>query len=170
MSIGFVGTHHGMTTPQRVCVHALLCGLQSHSAFFHHGDCVGAEAEAHDLALELGYKVIIHPPTQNNLRAFCEGYYELRTPRPYLVRARFIVEESERLIATVYDGEERADTGRTIRLAWRRRKPVMIIYPDGRTDATQRSAFLHVHDGETPAPIHSIFRTPAVEAPAPRSR
>ena len=28
----------------------------------NHGDCVGADALAHDFAIELGLKVIVHPP------------------------------------------------------------------------------------------------------------
>jgi hypothetical protein len=48
--IGFTGTRHGMTPAQRHAVSQLIAELAAGAAFTaHHGDCVGADAEFHDL-------------------------------------------------------------------------------------------------------------------------
>ena len=44
MIVGFTGTQRGMTETQRSVVHALLACLPV--VTFHHGDCIGADAEA----------------------------------------------------------------------------------------------------------------------------
>ena len=37
----------------------------------HHGDCVGADKEFHDICASNNIKIIIHPPIDEKLRAFC---------------------------------------------------------------------------------------------------
>jgi hypothetical protein len=37
----------------------------------HHGDCVGGDAEAHALALEFGFAIEVHPPSNPQHRAYC---------------------------------------------------------------------------------------------------
>lgn len=40
----------------------------------HHGDCMGADKQFHELAKELGATVIVvHPPEDDKKRAFCKG-------------------------------------------------------------------------------------------------
>jgi hypothetical protein len=46
LRIGFTGTRQGMTKRQRNALRDLLAA--------HHGDAVGVDAEAHDIAIELG--------------------------------------------------------------------------------------------------------------------
>jgi hypothetical protein len=50
-AIGFTGTRRGMTVAQRKTLRSLLL---TGSGKLHHGDAIGADAEAHDIAIALG--------------------------------------------------------------------------------------------------------------------
>jgi hypothetical protein len=84
---------------------------------FHHGDCVGADAEAHVIATVLGFETVVHPPKNEKLRAFCKGDLILE-PRDYLARNHQIIDATDLLFA-VPDGPEtkRSGTWSTIRYA-----------------------------------------------------
>src|SRR6266851_3665315 len=97
-----------MTQRQRATVRYLFHELQVTE--LHHGDCVGSDAEADKLALEMHARIVLHPPTDGKYRAYCnagrEGItaYELRLALPYLERNREIVREGvDGLIATPKD-------------------------------------------------------------------
>lgn len=60
----------------------------------HHGDCVGADKDFHDICNENNLNIIIHPPTDNKLRAFCQGN-KLLLPKKYLIRNKDIVNSSD---------------------------------------------------------------------------
>ena len=68
MRIGFIGSHHGMTPAQMQVLHSMLTGHKG--AALHHGDCVGADAQAHEVACSLGRDVTIHPPVNGTHRAW----------------------------------------------------------------------------------------------------
>src|SRR5262245_38799399 len=61
--IGFTGTRHGMTPSQRLAVTAVVHEVAHDSGFVaHHGDCVGADAEFHDLCrVEPLSTIVVHP-------------------------------------------------------------------------------------------------------------
>lgn len=132
MKTGFTGTQRGMTTAQWQVVGTFL--RNSHGKL-HHGDCVGADAEAHDIALKLGLEIVIHPPLYDTKRAFCSGYHEIRMPKPYLSRNKDIVLETEQLIAAPGEEEEqvRSGTWSTVRYARSLKRAISIVLPDGRT-------------------------------------
>lgn len=94
---------------------------------FHHGDCVGADAEAHEIALSRSYTVIVHPPIDDRLRAHCKAH-DIREPKEYLARNRDIVDEVDFLVAAP-NGEEKARSGTwyTIRYAMSEGVPVVIL-------------------------------------------
>jgi hypothetical protein len=129
MRVGFTGTRKGMTRVQRQTVKALL--MSGRATEFHHGDCVGADAEAHDVARELRLWVVVHPPTNIEKRAFRQGD-ETQPPRTYLTRNMRIVDDTEKIIAAP-DGPERTRSGTwyTIRYAKSQNKPVSVVYPSG---------------------------------------
>lgn len=130
MKIGFTGTSHGTTSSQREAVHQVLERLDPKE--FHHGDCIGADAEAHDIATKLNIPVFIHPPSDPSKRAFCGG--NANPVRPYLDRNHDIVDSTELLVACPREFSEvlRSGTWATIRYAKKRQKQTLIIYPDGR--------------------------------------
>lgn len=129
MRIGFTGTQRGMTPDQKRVLEDL---LRRSDGEFHHGDCIGADAEAHDLAKELPYWIIVHPPVFNSKRAW-KGGHEIRAPKDYLDRNKDIVAETERLVAAPGEPQEqlRSGTWSTIRHARKLKRRVYIIMPDG---------------------------------------
>jgi hypothetical protein len=137
MKIGFTGTREQLTEIQRRRLSLALSAFLETAYEFHHGDCIGADATAHQLALEYDYQVIIHPPTKSDLRAWCSGEgVWFRTPKNYISRNQKIVDETDILFATPYQKEEqpRGGTWSTIRYAKSKGKRVLIIFPDGTVD------------------------------------
>jgi hypothetical protein len=131
MSIGFTGTQDGMTPEQSGNLKKALHALGRYSDF-HHGDCMGADAQAHDIAVSMNYKVILHPPSNSNKRAFCLAN-EVRKPLEYLDRNTEIVKETEVLIACPKEMTEqlRSGTWATVRRARKLSRNVIILFPDG---------------------------------------
>jgi hypothetical protein len=101
MKIGFTGTQLSMTQVQRIALQNLLISITSTplESEIHLGDCIGADGEAHDLAFELSFRTIGHLPCNSRKQAN-KSYNEVRPRRPYLVRNRNIVQETDLLIAT----------------------------------------------------------------------
>lgn len=135
--VGFTGTQRGMTDEQTAVVRAVLYGLRSHRdcTYFHHGDCVGADAQSHDIATDLKYWPIIHPPSNPSKRAWCEARLEdFREPRPYLDRNKDIVRESHVMVAAPGDVEEqlRSGTWSTVRFARKLNREIILVFPDGK--------------------------------------
>lgn len=128
MIIGFTGTQIGMTALQKEIFENLICGLKGE---FHHGDCIGADAEAHDIA-EKYLECVIHPPIISAKRAFKKANRICETLN-YLARNKAIVIACERMIATPKEFAEqvRSGTWSTIRYAKNSMKSTMIIFPDG---------------------------------------
>jgi len=136
--IGFTGTSRGTSARQRQSLtfifEILREGKPSAALELHHGDCVGADAEAHTIALELGIAVVIHPPEDTKARAFCGDATASRDPKPYLVRNHAIVDETEFLIAcpATYVEHLRSGTWATYRYALRLGRRIILITPDGK--------------------------------------
>ncbi len=134
MRIGFTGTRKGMTAMQKASVESWLTifGFD----WFHHGDCVGADAEAHKIAVSLGYEIEIYPSTIKNKRAYCEGQI-VREPRHPLKRNHDIVNDVYIMIAAPKGYQEikrGSGTWATIRYARKKKTGLFIVYPDGKTE------------------------------------
>ena len=137
MKVGFTGTQHGMTMRQHRQLAAILRGLDVSE--FHHGDCIGSDAEAHVIAQSLGIRVVVHPPENDAKRAFValsrgtaqRSAEDIRVPRPYLKRNQNIVSACKLLIAAPKQHREqrRSGTWATIRFANRNGVEVVIIVP-----------------------------------------
>lgn len=140
MRVGFTGTQKGMTDRQRETVKRLLSAASDINMFwkpdvFHHGDCIGADEQADEIARGYGYEIVVHPPLRNDKRAFVssEGV-TYREPKEYLTRNVDIVNETDLLIATPKGFvEEKAYSGTwaTIRRAREKGMRLIIVWPDG---------------------------------------
>lgn len=129
MKVGFTGSREGMSPHQK---EQLVLKLQElNPTEFHHGDCVGADAESHDIVREFfpSVKIHIHPPKSDYKRAFKTGdvMYE---PDEYIPRDEKIVDFAEFLIGApkVTDFEERrSGSWYTIRYARRKGRNYCVL-------------------------------------------
>lgn len=133
ITVGFTGTREGMSENQLDQFCALLQRWRMYPKEapeeFHHGDCVGADAQAHDLIREAQaagmlrkLRIVIHPSYHKWLRAYKSGD-SMREPLAPLARNRHIVEVSDLLIAAPSGPEVlRSGTWATVRYARRRLK------------------------------------------------
>jgi hypothetical protein len=122
-----------MTESQKTSLKKLLEVMGADTLF--HGDCVGADAQAHTIALlELGIPIILYPPDNPDLRAFSSGAVTSMPSKPYLERNHDMVDAAHSLIAAPDGFKEvlRSGTWATIRYARREGKSSYVIYPDGR--------------------------------------
>ncbi len=136
MRLGFTGTRHGMTPSQLVSV-GILFKVYAPELELHHGDCVGADEHAHDLAGRVNARRVVHPPTDQQHRAFVQYYDEIRDPQTKFARNRAIVNETSALVATPWqDFRPSAKTGGgtwyTIEYAEKKGRHIYIVWPDGR--------------------------------------
>lgn len=130
MKVGFTGTQRGMSNKQAWEFFNQLVLLMPSE--FHHGDCVGSDAEAHKKARHLMARIIKHPPENKRKQAFMLAD-ESRPYAPYLVRNKNIVNETQFLIVTPGEMEEklRSGTWSTVRYARKLGHEIRIIFPDG---------------------------------------
>ncbi len=140
--VGFTGTRSGMRRAQRITVDLLLRDMRVER--FHHGDCVGADAEAHALAMARELYIVLHPPTNPTKRAFCKGARETRDPLSYLARDRAIVAETSLLIAAPRDDSDPGDGGTwyTINYALGASRRVIVVWPNGGCEERKGLAML----------------------------
>lgn len=135
--IGFTGTREGLTQEQQEALTEVLGNMCAKRGWciLHHGDCIGADEDAHDIATGLHpMSTHIHPPSDGSKRAHCVGGRESK-PRPYMKRNADIVKASSCLIACPLGAEgdhKRSGTWATVRMARRAGKHILIIYPDGK--------------------------------------
>lgn len=146
MKIGFTGTRQGLTDPQMMALTEWVLTTARTVTFdeFHHGDCVGADAEAHWVVLRASTAtIIIHPPNRDGLRAFCHRKSNLSTrrssvlqPKEYLKRNRDIVDAVDLMLVcpAQLKEEKHSGTWATERYAKRKNKPRVIIYPNGKVE------------------------------------
>lgn len=131
MKVGFTGTRTGMTSAQsdQVAYVLNLLGVTE----FHHGDCVGADAEAHELARARGAYVVIHPPVDEIHRAFCRYADETLPALTHFARNREIVKNTEVLVAAPPAMVEltQGGTWHTINYGKKQLRDVYICWPDG---------------------------------------
>ncbi len=132
MKVGFTGTQKGMTEAQQKTLKLFFETKIHIIKELHHGDCIGADAEAHAIARKLNYIIIIHPPIEKKKRAFCQGDSSC-IPKYYIERNHEIVDSTDFLLVAPknYEEERRSGTWTTYRYARRKRKMIVIIYPDG---------------------------------------
>lgn len=128
MKIGFTGTREGMSPTQKEQF-VLECERLGISEF-HHGDCEGADAEAHDIVREFFPHVWIevYPPKSTYRQAFRKGDFH-HEPEAYLTRDHKIVNNTDYLIGSPKSDNEilRSGTWATIRHARKTNKSNTIL-------------------------------------------
>ena len=149
MKLGFTGSQSGMNQFQKNEFTKLLDQFKPDE--LHHGDCIGSDAQAHELFInwhlknrEHGEKrvIVIHPPSNFQKSAMLWQKWQpkdngliksLRVPLAYLERNKEIVNETELLIATPKELEHtlRSGTWTTIRYGWHCKKQVIVVPPIG---------------------------------------
>lgn len=133
--VGITATRDALT-PEQVKVAGVFFAnaTAKEQICLHHGDCVGGDAAIHGIAFDLGCKITIHPPSNDSLRAWCDGD-EILPEKEYLVRNKDIVRACVALLAFPNGPEtRRSGTWSTVRFAVAQKKPVLIVYPNGSTE------------------------------------
>lgn len=136
MILGFTGTQKGMTKEQMLTVINLLVHALD-VEHGHHGDCIGADNEFHDLLLHYfqHISISVHPP-EDQRRAcgrVAVGQGRRMHPLPFIVRNRNIVDAADVMLATPEQPVEklRSGTWATIRYSLIKKKPLLIVTPAG---------------------------------------
>lgn len=132
-TVGFTGTRKGLSAAAYSTLAWFFDAIKT-PATLRHGDCIGADSSAHYIAQRRGFQVIIHPPDQKALRAYCKDAFSVLPEKPYLERNKDIVAASDRLFAAVPGPEDEhpsSGTWATVRYAEAAYLPVTLIYPDG---------------------------------------
>ena len=140
--VGFTGTRLGVSHKQGYALRNVLAELKADGAvWFHHGDCIGADVDAHIIAKALGYKVHVHPPSDGMYHACVSDFDWGEKPAPYMVRNQVIVdmcailiacpEEDPVMLSSGLVNTQRSGTWSTVRKAERKNIPRVIVYADG---------------------------------------
>lgn len=131
LRIGFTGTQQGMTTAQKEAIRDILHGV---SFIAIHGGCVGADADFHDLCVQMREcdGIIIHPsniPGKQMRLASDAKLMWVHAPRTPLERNRSIIQDSDRMLATPKEDRMviRSGTWTTIRYARDAKRPLCIV-------------------------------------------
>jgi hypothetical protein len=134
--VGFTGTRAGCTPEQLAALRKVLEELVPFE--LHHGDCIGADAEAHQIALDLHQRIVIHPGIyakdgSSPTRAHCKGANFVLAPMTMFARNREIVDDTEVLVGTprLMTEEELGGTWHTINHARKKSEPRYIVWPNG---------------------------------------
>ena len=136
-SIGITGSRDGMSEYQYEKIRLILFQQETISSplSFHHGDCVGVDEQAHNIAAALGYELHIYPPDNDRNRAYCSVGNIVMThpPESYLGRNKHIVLTVEHLLVVPDSDVERwrSGTWSTCRYAEKIGRQYAIITPDG---------------------------------------
>ena len=130
LKVGFTGTEYKLTEKQKEVLVKTLQDIRT--VELHHGDCVGADSACHYIALDLGINIVVHPPINPRLRAFCKNDIVL-PQKPYLERNHDIVDVTDVLVACPYERGEllRSGTWATIRYARKMHRKIYVIFNDG---------------------------------------
>ena len=140
MNFGFTCTRKGMSPRQRKLIHhfllerAVSLKVSTSTHAFHHGDCIGADVEAAEIAYQLCFRVICHPPSRDIYRGFFKFNSYTHPPASYLVRNRHIIDSAELILATpctYAEAKRGSGTWAAIRYAREKMKPLLIITPEG---------------------------------------
>jgi hypothetical protein len=134
MIVGYTGSRAGMTEAQKRVIDIFFCDNDVSEA--HHGDCIGGDEDFHEICRHHAIPVVLHPPEDERLRAFCQGAVREEKPHPYLIRNKHIVNAVDLLLAAPKeefepDAMRGQGTWSTVRYARRSLKPMRLVWPEG---------------------------------------
>jgi hypothetical protein len=133
VKVGFTGTRYGMNSIQAKIFAEFIGSLPLTE--FHHGDCLGADHQAHDIVRHVHPAAMIvgHPPIAKTGRAYCKFDLEFEA-KPYIERNHEIVDSTQFLVATPKEVQEklRSGTWSTVRYADKLGRKMLIILPERR--------------------------------------
>jgi hypothetical protein len=132
MKIGFSGTREGMSFHQQSEFAIWVKENEEIITEFHHGMCVGADYEAHDIVRLAApdVKIVGHPafPEGHPMRAIGLDVNEVKSLVEPMVRNRHIADESDMMFfAPVFPETRRSGTWATFRYARKRKYPVVML-------------------------------------------
>jgi len=142
MKIGITGTRSGCTKAQFSKLQSIL-ETYTNTTEFHHGDCVGVDAEAALLAKTLGMRIVSHPSEKDELRAYVP-YDECKEKFSHFKRNRNIVDSVNLLIVIPWQSEWSSNGGTWYTHDYARRRDkrhgvkTLIIWPDGTTEYKEK--------------------------------
>lgn len=142
MEIGFTGSRHGMQKAACAKIQALFMIYWAiwpagGDNTLHHGDCVGSDEQAFNIAKFLGFASIAYPASDVRNRWLASTASDIiRDAAPALERNKTIVSDSDILIAAVHGFnpgrmQERSGTWATIRYAKKEGLPIWLVDPWG---------------------------------------
>lgn len=138
MKLGFTGTRLGMDPDQYAKVYELvqeaieISEARGEAFEAHHGDCVGADEEFHNIVLGFGSfaSIIVHPPKDPKLRAYCQGDVVLE-PKEYKDRNQDIVNASDWVMGAPATTQPKGGTWQTIQMGQTRGNLWKVVLPFG---------------------------------------
>jgi len=128
--VGFTGTRKGITPKQIEILNNVVSNMSIKET--HDGGCDGADDQFRDVAKH--FKNHVHPSIYQRYKKYPECVvYDVKDP---IVRNHIIVDSSTVMIATPGTQEEviYSGTWATIRYSKKKSKPLLIIYPNGKTE------------------------------------
>ncbi|MFI5302857.1 MAG: hypothetical protein ACHREM_32610 [Polyangiales bacterium] len=139
-AVGFTGTREGFTAEQRLYFETMIAGLAlaNRCVEFHHGDCQGADAEAHDIvrALAPDWTIHIHPGPDGDPHRAGKVGDRYHMAKGHFARNRDIVRASS-LVLGVSVAPHRLDRGGTwytLDFAVKNRVPTKVLWPAAGVD------------------------------------
>lgn len=136
MKVGFTGARKGSTNSQKSSLLTLLDRIPITDG--HHGNCVGWDAEVHDLLRDHfpEVRIVCHDPKDQGEDFADRRGDEHRPPKTHFARNRDIVDEADNLIVLPSSNEwmPRGGTWYTYDYARKKGVPVIVVWPDGRIE------------------------------------
>lgn len=131
--VGVTGTRNGMTDHQKNLVFSTLSRIKEYwsEPVLHHGDCVGVDVEVAQIAMDLGYTIVCHPPEKDHLRGFHKSHY-FKEPFHYFKRNRNIVDASDLVLVIPRESSHQSSGGTwyTHDYAVKKNKPIYTFWPN----------------------------------------
>lgn len=137
MKIGFTGRRDGMSDKQKEETLAILEPIANQITEAWHGGCIGADADFHEMCLDLGIPIVVAPgyPTYNpddlSQKANLKGEYTELDKEPFLKRNRAIVDNVDTMIGCppTKEPQNKGGTWYTIKYSLKKKVRTYIVEP-----------------------------------------